>query len=529
MPRSTTPVAPILLALGMLLAGVNAHAQCILANPSFELGSGGWNQFGNVGTVSEAVHGASAARVTGLNLGGWDVSGYWQQMDSEPGEQWEVTVHVQNSAANPLGSQSSAIVNVEWWGSSGMITYESHAAANGSTPTGAYEELSFISGPAPSETVAARLLLGVLQAPADPRPDVYYDQITFYSLSSPTMDEMQWGDFPGGRTIDFAGLTWRVKGPGYYGPGPNTFSDATSAVWVDANGGLHLTIKYSGGLWRSTEVTLEETLGYGDYIFTTKGRLDLLDPQAVLGIFLWQYGPCWDEGYLWWNPYNEIDIEFSRWGDAGRDLAQFVAQPYDYAGNISRFDVSFSEDEISSHAFRWMADRVEYRSWRGGPNDEAPENIISSWTYTGPHIPRPEQPRVHLNLWQYDDHPATEQEVIFTDFTFVPEGWTSVPEEPEEPQLSDRPARLFPARPNPFNPTTTIGYALRQDADVTMDVFDVAGRRVRRLVNGFFPAGDHEAVWDGLDDRGRSVASGVYLYRLQAGDAEETGRMVLIK
>jgi len=526
--RGNALLAMLVLLPGVILSGV-AHGQCILANPSFELGSGGWNQFGDVGTVSVAAHGSSAARVTGPDYGGWDVSGYWQEMDSEPGEQWEVTVYVQNSPSNPLVGQCSAIVNVEWWSSGGMISYESHAAADASTPTGEYRQFSFTSDPAPSGTVAARLLLGVLQSPTDPPPDVYYDQATFYSLSSPTMDEIQWNDFPGGRTIDFSGRTWRVKGPGWYGPGPSSFSDSPSCVWVDASDQLHMTIKYSGGFWQSTEIALVETLGYGDYIFTTKGRLDLLDPHAVLGLFIWQYGPCYDEGYLWWNPYCEFDIEFSRWNDPGRDLAQFVAQPYDYPGNLSSFDVSFSEDEITSHAFRWTADEVDCRSWRGGPYDESPGNLIHAWTYTGPHIPRPEQPRVHINLWQFDGSPATEQEVVLPAFTFVPEGWTGVSGDPDGPGVTDARAVLSPARPNPFSLNTKIAYTLREPASVEIDIFDVAGRRVRTLVSGDRPAGTHEATWDGRSDRGEAAASGVYFYRLVAGGVRETRRMVLVR
>ncbi len=503
------------------------HAQCILANPSFEMGSGGWDQFGNVGTVSTAVHGSAAARVTGPDYGGWDVSGYWQQMDCDVGEQWEVTGYVQNSSANPLGPQSSAIVNIEWWNSGSMMSYESHAVATSTTPTGEYQEFSFTSGPAPSGTVACRLVLAVLQAPGDAPQDIYYDQVTFYSTSSPTMDEMQWNDFPGGRVIDFAGYDWRVKGPGYYGPGPSSFSDAESAVWVDAEDQLHLTITYLNG-WRSTEVTLEDALGYGDYIFTTKGRLDLLDQHAVLGLFIWQYGPCWDEDYLWWNPYNEFDVEISYWNNPSQDIVQFVAQPWDYGGNLNRFDMTFADEEIVSFALNWTAHSVACRAWRGGPYEEASSPLVHTWTYTGPHIPRPEEPRVHMNLWQYDGPPLTEQEVVISAFTFIPEGWTGVPDAPShDPQMAV--ASLHPARPNPFNPTTTIGYALREDADVEIDVYDVAGRRVRTLVRDALPAGEYEVTWDGRNDDAEFVASGVYLYSLRTGDVAEARRMVLLK
>jgi len=527
MKRSVRSISALLLIL-FLSAGI-ATAQCILANPSFELGTGGWGQFGNVGTTSLAVHGADGVRVSGLNLGGWDVSGYWQQQDCSPGEQWGVTGYVQNSSANPLGPQSRAIVNIEWWDGSSMMSYESHDVATSATPTGEYQYFSFVSGAAPSGTVDCRIVLAVLQAPADDPPDVYYDMVTFYSTTSPTIDEIQWDDFPGGRTIDFSGYTWRVKGPGYYGPGPSVFSDSPSSVWVDEEDQLHMTIINSAGAWRSTEVVIEEPLGYGDYIFTTKGRLDLLDQHAVLGLFIWQYGPCWDEGYLWWNPYCEFDIEFSRWNNPSREIGQFVAQPYDYPGNLSSFDATFSEDEITSHAFRWLSDRLECRSWRGGPYDEATSPSIYTWTYSGPHIPRPEQPRVHINLWQFDGSPSTNQEVVLTDFTFVPEGWTDVPDVPDEsPQHSDL-IRLLQARPNPFNPTTTIGYSLTVNATVELDVYDVAGRRVRALVSGMTPAGDHEVVWDGRNDDGEIVASGVYHYRLRTGEVHESRRMVLLK
>jgi hypothetical protein len=524
-----------LLVLLAVMGSPEAPAQCILVNPSFEIGGsgsqvfGGWEQFGNVGSVSFATHGSLAARVSGPDWGGWDVSAYWQQQDCSPGERWEVTGKVAHSATHPLTGSSRAIVNVEWWDGSDMISYESHDVALPSTPTGEYQSFSLISGPAPSGTIAMHALFAVIQSPTDPPPVVYYDQTTVFSQSYPTIEDMQWNDFPGGRTVDFSDRIWRVKGPGYYGPGPSFFSNSESSVWVDGDDQLHMTIRNVGGTWYSTEVALTETLGYGDYIFTTEGRIDALDPTAVFGLFIWQYGPCWDEAYLWWNPYNEFDIEFSRWGNAGGDNAQFVCQPWDWFGNRSRFNATFAEGEISSHAFRWLPDRIECRSWRGGPFEEAPENMIHTWTYTGPHIPRPEIPRVHINLWQCCGEPSSYQEVVLDVFTFFPADGTGVNDQSEDDDPFGQPARLLAARPNPFNPVTTIGYSLRDDGVAEMAVFSLAGRRVRTLVNGFVPAGDHEATWDGLDDRGAPVASGVYFYRLRVGDAVETRRMVLVK
>ncbi len=349
--------------------------------------------------------------------------------------------------------------------------------------------------------------------------DVWFDQITCFSTTPPTIDDVQWNDFPGGTTVDFAGRTWRVKGPGYYGPGPNVFSDAADCVWVDAQQRLHLTLRDRAGTWTSTEVVAEESLGYGDYVVTTVGRLDQLDPQAVLGIFLWEYGPCWDDGYTAWNAYNEVDIEYSRWGDPGNDLAQFVAQPYNYPGNLERFDATFGDDEVTSHAMRWLADRVEYRAWRGGADDEATSQLIHAWTYEGPHLPRPEQPRLHLNLWKLADDPAAAQEVVFQDFAFVPAGGATAPS-PLAAAGGAQPA---------FNPRTALRFVLAHAGPVTLDVHDLAGRRVRRLVDADLPAGEHRAVWQGLDDLNRSLASGVYLVRLRGGDFVEQQRVTLVR
>jgi hypothetical protein len=505
----------------------------MLANPSFELGGSGgavfagWNQFGVIGSSTDATHGSVAARVTGPDYGGWDVSGYWQRLDSSPGERWAASVNGWHTATNPLTGQSKAILNIEWRDAGeNLISYESHAVADASTPPDEIQEFYVESAPAPSGTASARLLLGVLQAPTEPIPDFYYDLAAFDNLGPPTLDEIQWNDFPGGRTIGFSGRTWRVKGPGYYGPGPSLFCDDAGCIWVDGDDRLHMTIKNISGSWYSTEVALQESLGYGDYIFTTIGRLDDLDSTAVLGLFIWQYGRCYDPGRMWWNPYNEIDIEFSRWGDPGNDLGQFVAQPWDYPGNMSRFDAAFSEGELTSHAFLWLSDRVEFRSWRGGPWDETPGNLIHTWTYTGPHIPRPEQPRVHINLWQFGGPPSADQEVVLDEFTFVPQDAAAVI--PTDVSVSTV-SHLSVARPNPFSLNTTIGYNMTKGGIAEIVVFDVIGRRVRTLVSGFVRAGDHEVVWNGRDSSGERVAPGAYLYQLRTGGVVETRKFVLLK
>lgn len=83
--------------------------------------------------------------------------------------------------------------------------------------------------------------------------------------------------------------------------------------------------------------------------------------------------------------------------------------------------------------------------------------------------------------------------------------------------------------PNPFNPSTEISYRLPERSEVSLRIFDVRGRLVRELVEGMRPAGPHRVVWDGRDDAGARAASGVYLYRLQAGDLVQQKKMTLVK
>jgi flagellar hook assembly protein FlgD len=84
--------------------------------------------------------------------------------------------------------------------------------------------------------------------------------------------------------------------------------------------------------------------------------------------------------------------------------------------------------------------------------------------------------------------------------------------------------------PNPFNPGTQITFALPRAGVVTLQVYDLQGREVKTLVNQRRAAGTHTVRWDGTDEAGNPVASGVYLYRLHVGNNfVQTRKMVLLK
>ena len=102
--------------------------------------------------------------------------------------------------------------------------------------------------------------------------------------------------------------------------------------------------------------------------------------------------------------------------------------------------------------------------------------------------------------------------------------FTAVAEE-DLPQVT----RLLGNTPNPFNPRTTIHFDLARSEAVRLDVYDLRGRLVRRLLQGPVTAGNHQVVWDGRDGHGRAVASGAYVYRMVTGATVEQRKMLLVR
>ena len=83
--------------------------------------------------------------------------------------------------------------------------------------------------------------------------------------------------------------------------------------------------------------------------------------------------------------------------------------------------------------------------------------------------------------------------------------------------------------PNPFNPTTTLKYGLLETSDITLNIFDITGRKIKQWSISSQQAGWHEVIWDGTDMNGNIVSTGVYIYMMQAGDFIDTKKMVFMK
>ena len=90
---------------------------------------------------------------------------------------------------------------------------------------------------------------------------------------------------------------------------------------------------------------------------------------------------------------------------------------------------------------------------------------------------------------------------------------------------------LLPNFPNPFNPETTINYRLagNTDQETKLVIYNAIGQEIRTLVQKVQPAGEYVVHWDGTDNLGQKVSSGIYMYHLTSGDFSQTRRMMLLK
>jgi hypothetical protein len=126
--------------------------------------------------------------------------------------------------------------------------------------------------------------------------------------------------------------------------------------------------------------------------------------------------------------------------------------------------------------------------------------------------------------------------VLPNDDWFVDDVHLDVPVSVEAPPILPTEYAVSRNYPNPFNPATTIEYQIPEPGQVSLVIYNMLGQDIRTLLDGPIEAGYHKAVWDGTNDVGSSVASGIYVYRFQAstsdgkfGDFLSVKKMVMLK
>jgi hypothetical protein len=203
-----------------------------------------------------------------------------------------------------------------------------------------------------------------------------------------------------GCVLRFAGYHWRSKVSSIpIGPGPNTWTDAQHAIWVDATGRLHLRLTTAAdGTWSCAEVVSDRSFGYGTYRFGLDSAIDRLDPNVVLGLFTWSDDPAY--------AHRELDIEFGRFGDWP---AKYTVQPYNLPGHERGFVPSPAAS--STHAIVWEPGLARFCSWAGSAAQPRSATILAAHTFTH-EVPVPGGEQVRVNLWLQQTRPPTDSGVV---------------------------------------------------------------------------------------------------------------------
>ncbi len=202
-------------------------------------------------------------------------------------------------------------------------------------------------------------------------------------------------------TINFSGYTWNTKS-GHAGPGPNDWDNSSNSLFTDASGALHMKVSNVNGGWKSSELYLPKSLGYGTYRFEVLGRPDLLDENLVLGMFLYQ------------DDTHEIDIEYSRWGYTNGTNMGYSVQPYATPGNNKSLNITLRDDIPTIHEIIWKPTSIDFRISQNGVT-------LSEWSYTGANNFVPGREILDINFWMFNGKAPSDgkpHEVVIKNFSF---------------------------------------------------------------------------------------------------------------
>ena len=183
---------------------------------------------------------------------------------------------------------------------------------------------------------------------------------------------------------------------------------------------------------------------------------------------------------------------------------------------------------------------VTYGAASGGTATDAgfivqgnPSGTVLGFSLTGSFIPAGEGVMIQV-AWDADTQ-ALSGPVTISVTNFVGIGGSALTYEVGATFLSNDDVtivdeyKLSDNYPNPFNPSTTIGYDVKEAGDVSIIIYDMLGREVRTLVNEYMLPNSYNIIWNGINDQGLQSASGVYYYKMISNDFVDTKKMMFVK
>ena len=154
--------------------------------------------------------------------------------------------------------------------------------------------------------------------------------------------------------------------------------------------------------------------------------------------------------------------------------------------------------------------------------ENPPSLLVSDQINLSYHVDLTFATRYYLKIVPYNEHGDTQNCPIISFSTI---GWVSNFDLDIAPITDSLNANY----PNPFNPSTTISFSLSKSSNLQIEIYNIKGQKVKSLINDYQQAGNHNIIWNGKDDNGHEVSSGIYLYKMEVGEYSAIRRMSLIK
>jgi hypothetical protein len=191
-------------------------------------------------------------------------------------------------------------------------------------------------------------------------------------------------------------------------------------VSIDEKGYLHLSMVQRDGKWTASELFTTERLGFGRYQWVVEGDVYAMDPSTVLGLFT--YGPT---AHIGVDAENEIDIEFSQWGntcgDCNADFTVYPSTGHRVKDGKSAWEDNFhvAGENVTTARMAWSSTRIIFTLMKGSQPIGTTADVIKTETYesTTDNIPQVPLP-VGINLWCFKKTPSKNQSVIVRSFEY---------------------------------------------------------------------------------------------------------------
>jgi len=272
-----------------------------------------------------------------------------------------------------------------------------------------------------------------------------------------------------GASLDWMGHTWTVTTGDMAGNNTGSASD----VAVDSSGYLHLRISQTAGKWYCAELFSDDPMGFGTYQWQIDGAIDRMDRNIVLGLF--PYGPQAGIGV---DGTNEIDIEYSRWGNASWPDGNYTVYPN--SGTQVRdttFEFGLGGSTLATATLFWSQSSVKEWTQSGLRALGDSGGILGQWVYapTDPATDLPQRAMpLGMNLWLCDGcggapGDGNRVEVVIRKFVQVPAGSSAIRTE------SPRSAAAAPSFQF-VDEGGVVHLGSEAESEGTMTVLDVTGR-----------------------------------------------------